>query len=155
MRLLPVSHQRQQQQADCLAACAAIVLNYWHIPLAYNRILSLLRVDPIGTPFRNLSSLESANLAVMITEGDMSEMAHHLQEGIPVIAAVDTGQLPYWSEATNHAVVVIGVGDTSVHLLDPDTEPEIHVVSLSEFELAWLEKDYLCAVIRPRIQTTQ
>lgn len=60
MTLLPVSHRRQQQQADCLAACAAMALDY---------------------------------------------------------------------------------------LLDPDTAVAPQAVSLAEFELAWLGKDYLYAVI--------
>ncbi len=39
MTLLPVSHRRQQQQADCLTACAAMVLDYQQRPIPYDRLL--------------------------------------------------------------------------------------------------------------------
>ncbi len=31
MSLLPISHHQQDQQADCLAACAAMVLSYLQV----------------------------------------------------------------------------------------------------------------------------
>jgi ABC-type bacteriocin/lantibiotic exporter with double-glycine peptidase domain len=148
MTLLPVSHHRQKQQADCLAACAAMVLGYLHVPVAYNRLTHLLRVSEIGTPFRNLSYLRPLGLSVLIAEGDLEALREHLDSGLPVIVDVDTAQLPYWDEATDHAVVVIGVDDQQVYLHDPSTSGAPHIVSLTEFELAWLEKDYLYAVIQ-------
>ena len=73
MTLLTVSHRQQTQQADCLAACAAMVLDYLHIPISYNKL---------------------------------------------------------------------------THLNDPDLSTAPQAVSIAEFELAWLEKDYLVAVIQ-------
>jgi ABC-type bacteriocin/lantibiotic exporter with double-glycine peptidase domain len=96
MILLPVSHQPQQRQADCLAACARMVLHYLQVPVDYQRLTRLLRLDAIGIPFRNLQHLESLGLEIRITEGDMLKLQK---------------------------------------------------ISLAEFELAWLEKDYLCAVV--------
>lgn len=147
MTLLPVSHRRQQQQADCLAACAAMVLDYLQRPIPYDRLLHLLRVDAIGAPFRNLRLLQSLRLSVTIANGDMTTLHAHLQNGRPLIVAVDTAQLPYWNEATDHAVLVIGVDAQHVYLLDPDTAVAPQLVPLAEFELAWLEKDYLYAVM--------
>ena len=44
MPWLPISHQRQRQMADCLAACAATVLVYWQQPVAYDDLRKLLRI---------------------------------------------------------------------------------------------------------------
>ena len=71
MTLLTVSHRQQTQQADCLAACAAMVLDYLHIPISYNKLTQLLKIDAIGTPFRNLDNLQSLGLSILIGEGSM------------------------------------------------------------------------------------
>ncbi|HID52386.1 MAG TPA: hypothetical protein EYP41_10150 [Anaerolineae bacterium] len=59
MKLLPVSHHPQQRQADCLVACAWMVLAYQQQPVPYNRLLTLLRIGAAGAPYRNLYYLES------------------------------------------------------------------------------------------------
>lgn len=148
MTLLTVSYRPQNQQADCLAACAAMVLDYLHVTLPYQQLLRLLRVDAIGTPFRNLRYLESLGLSVFIGEGSLPALREHLESGLPPIVAVDTAQLPYWQEATDHAIVVVGVDEQQIYVNDPDTPTAPQPISLADFELAWLEKDYLYAVIR-------
>ena len=59
MPLLSVSHRQQRQQADCLAACAAMVLDYLHVPFRYDRVPRLLRIEAHGTVFSHLQYLES------------------------------------------------------------------------------------------------
>jgi ABC-type bacteriocin/lantibiotic exporter with double-glycine peptidase domain len=147
MILLPVSHRRQKQQADCLAACAAMALGYLQVPINYEDVNRLLGVDAIGTPFRRLQNLQALGLRINIDEGNLTKLQTYLEDGLPSIAAVNTGQLPYWEDITNHAVVIIGIDEQYVYLNDPDTAESPQVVSLAEFELAWLEKDYLFAVI--------
>jgi ABC-type bacteriocin/lantibiotic exporter with double-glycine peptidase domain len=147
MILLPVSHRRQKQQADCLAACAAMVLDYLQVPINYEDVNRLLGVDAIGTPFRRLQNLQALGLRINIDEGNLTKLQTYLEDGLPSIVAVNTGQLPYWEDITNHAVVIIGIDEQYVYLNDPDTAESPQVVSLAEFELAWLEKDYLFAVI--------
>jgi ABC-type bacteriocin/lantibiotic exporter with double-glycine peptidase domain len=83
MKLLPVSPLRQQQQADCLAACASMVLAYLGVPIPYSQLLRLLRVDKIGTPFRNLRYLESFQLSVTIATGNMATLREQLRQGHP------------------------------------------------------------------------
>ena len=66
---------------------------------------------------------------------------------------VDTTQLSYWEEATNHAVVVVGIDRDTVALSDPGISHAPQLVALDEFELAWIENDYVCAVLhRDRAQ---
>lgn len=147
MTLLPVSHRRQKQQADCLAACAAMVLDYLQIPINYDNLTRLLEVDAIGTPFRRLQNLQTLGLKIYIGEGDLPTLQTYLEVGLPTIVAVDTSQLPYWEETADHAVVVVGLDEEQVYLNDPDTSNAHQSVPIPDFELAWLEKDYLFAVI--------
>ncbi len=148
MNLLPVSHQQQKHQSDCLAACAAMLLNYLQIPISYKKLRQLLKVDAIGTPFRNLQNLGALGLSIAIAEGDFATVQTHLAAGLPVITAVDTRQLSYWQEETDHAVVIVGLDDTAVYLHDPNFSGFPQVASRAEFELSWLEKNYLYAVIQ-------
>lgn len=146
--LLPVSHQRQRRQADCLATCAAMVLAYLQVPIQYTRLLRLLQVDKIGTPFRNLSNLESLGLSVSIVRSDIDMLRTFLELRLPVITAVDTAELTsYWPEKTEHAVVVIGIEADVIHLDDPAFDTAPHTVSINEFALAWQVQDNLGAVI--------
>ena len=148
MPLLSVSHQQQRQQADCLAACAAMLLDYLHIPVRYSRLLSLLEVSAIGTSFGKLRNLETLGLSVRVEGGDIETLQGHLSQGLPVIAFVDTGQLTtYWAEQTDHAVVVVGIEGEFVYLNDPAFPSGPQMPPLREFELAWEEKDFLYGLI--------
>lgn len=74
-------------------------------------------------------------------------MAQHLQRTHPVIAYVDTAELPYWRYGCNRAVVIIGFGNDTVVLNDPAFADATQQVSVGDFELAWLNSDNICAVI--------
>jgi ABC-type bacteriocin/lantibiotic exporter with double-glycine peptidase domain len=91
MTLLLVSHYQQRQQAECLAACAAMVLDYVQVPVSYERLLRLLRIGPAGAPFRNLRYLEALGLSVLIERGEIATLQSHLERGLPPLAFVDTG----------------------------------------------------------------
>ena len=149
MPLLPVLHQKQRQSSDCLAACAAMVLAYLQVPIEYKRLLRLLRTETHGSVFNNLRYLESMGLSILTEDGSTEKLHAYLDGGLPIIAFVDTGQLTsYWPEATNHAVVVVGITNDTIYLNDPEFNIAPQAVSLAEFELAWLEKGYRYAVIR-------
>lgn len=150
MPLLPVLHQKQRQSADCLAACAAMVLAYLQVRVDYKHLLRQLRTETHGSVFNNLRYLESMGLSILTEDGSMEKLRVYLESGLPIIAFVDTGQLTsYWREATNHAVVIVGITSDTVYLNDPEFDTAPQTVSLAEFELAWLEKGYRYAVIRP------
>lgn len=148
--LLPVSHQRQKQRADCLAACAAMVLNYLGYPHSYRQLLRLLQVSQFGAPASNIMNLEQFGVAVEYREGTLDDLKQHIALGRPCIVFLDTAQLPYWSEGTFHATVVVGVDDTHVYLNDPAFDQSPQRISLKDFELAWLERGYFYATIYRR-----
>jgi len=103
-RLLPVTHLPQGQPADCVAACAAMVLGYLGLPQDYDQLNRLLGIDPlVGAPFRNLRRLASLGIDVAITEGTLAGLAEQLTEGRAPIALLTTGDLPYWPEDAPHA----------------------------------------------------
>ncbi|MEZ4865054.1 MAG: cysteine peptidase family C39 domain-containing protein [Caldilineaceae bacterium] len=156
--LLPVSNFRQQQQADCLAACAAMVLIYLHIPFDYERIIKTLLTGKIGTPFHNLDRLASRGVFVRRSEGNLAIVRKYLEIGLPLITAVYTRDLPHWQtrsdinddeRQTDHAVVIVGLADDDavIYINDPDFDQAPQLIPEKAFMLAWSEHDYYYAAI--------
>jgi ABC-type bacteriocin/lantibiotic exporter with double-glycine peptidase domain len=149
MSLLPVSHWKQRQQADCLVACAAMILDYLQIPVNYEQLMRWLRTMPIGTFFRNLRHLESTlRLSVTVGYGNIQTLRSHLETGLPIIVSVNTQLFTYWNnQETIHAVVVIGIEEDKIYVNDPAFEDAPKEISLTEFGAAWFEEKELYAVI--------
>jgi ABC-type bacteriocin/lantibiotic exporter with double-glycine peptidase domain len=145
--LLLVPHRTQRQQADCLAACAAMVLEYLGQPADYARLVALLDVRDFGAPSSNIRRLAQLGLSVSFCQGVQADLQAHLLRGEPCIVFVRTGELPYWSEDTGHAVVLVGLDDDHVYLNDPAFVQAPQSASLGDFLLAWLEFDYDYAVV--------
>lgn len=148
MSLLAVSHRRQLLQADCLAACSAMLLDYLHLPTEYARLVPLLGIRSYGAAFSNLRRLEELGVKVIIEKGSIAKLHQALNQGSPVIVAVNTGPLTYWTDDTAHALVVVGLEQDTVLVNDPEFEQSPQAVPLDEFLLAWLEQDYRQALIR-------
>ena len=148
MQLLPVLHQKQRQQADCLAACSAMVLRYLEVPYMYDNLIRLLDIQAHGTAFSKVRNLAAPfGLHVAVKEGDFTALRSCLALALPPLVAINTDNLSYWESAVDHAVVVIGMDDTMIALLDPAFDAAPHVISLVEFGVAWVEQDYKYAVI--------
>ncbi|MCP4536601.1 MAG: hypothetical protein GY832_05595 [Chloroflexi bacterium] len=145
--LLPIPHHLQQSDGDCLAACAAMALNYLDVPVDYGHLLRLLGVTPYGTPGSRLNRLTDLNIHVRYAQGTMDELYGYLNSGQPCIVLVRTDQLPYWTYATDHAILVVGCDEQAVYVNDPAFEHAPQRIPRADFELAWLEFDYRYAVI--------
>jgi ABC-type bacteriocin/lantibiotic exporter with double-glycine peptidase domain len=149
--ILPVPHVQQHEYGECLAACAAMVLGYFGVTVAYRRLLKLLQIEPdLGTPAYNIRRLEQIGFTVGYQQGVLAELHDHLTNNHPCIAMVNTQELPYWSEAVQHAVVVVGLDANDIYLNDPAFSNSPFQVSHGDFELAWLEQDEFYAVVSPR-----
>lgn len=120
--------------------------DYLGQPVLYERLLALLHIGPYETPRSNILRLESLGARVTYREATLDILANYLNAGQPVIAFVDTGHLHYWSESTNHAVVVVGLGEEGILLYDPAFD-DPQAVCIREFDLAWMECDGMRAVI--------
>lgn len=145
--LLPVPHQRQQQEADCLAACAAMVLGYLNVEIQYQQLLKLLKMKPYGTPGQNLKYLSSLGLQIVYREGSLEQIKNYLQNGVPCITLVRTADLSYWDYGTDHALVVVGFDEQAISVNDPAFNEYPISVPVIEFELAWMAFDYRYGVI--------
>ncbi len=148
MSLLAVSHRRQLQQADCLAACAAMLLDYHQMLVDYTRLVQLLGIRSYGAAFSNLHRLEELAVAVTIEKGSIARLRWALDHGLPIIVAVNTGPLTYWMDDTAHALVVVGIEQETILVNDPEFEQAPQAIPLDEFLLAWLEQDYRQALIQ-------
>ena len=149
--LLPVIHWKQAHLADCVSACAKMVLDYIGKPINYDRLLHLLKVMPdVGAPARNVLNLTRLGLDVFYRQGTLDEIQQHLIDNKPCIAFVDTRELPYWDESTAHAIVVVGIDDDSIYVNDPAFESAPQIISHGDFLLAWLGSDEFYAVIQKR-----
>jgi ABC-type bacteriocin/lantibiotic exporter with double-glycine peptidase domain len=147
--LLPVPHHRQHHNADCLAACAAMVLAYLKITIGYDQLLKLLKVRPYGTAGQNLKYLQSLDVQVIYREGSLIELKASLETGTPWIVLVSTEKLSYWSYSTDHALVVTGFDEQSIYVNDPAFVKSPLAIPVAEFELAWMVFDYRYSAILP------
>jgi ABC-type bacteriocin/lantibiotic exporter with double-glycine peptidase domain len=145
--LLPIPHQPQQRDGDCLAACAAMVLAYLERPLDYNQLLQLLKFKSYGAPASNIRLLAQLNFTVTYGVTNMVSLEDMLAQGSPVIVFVRTNELPYWAYATDHALVVVGYDEANLYINDPYFPEAPLLVPRGDFELAWLERDYYYALI--------
>lgn len=148
MPLLSVSHRQQQHEADCLASCAAMVLDYLQIPFRYERLLDLLRVRTVGARFSNLHQLQSLGVSVLVEKGELELLRGYLDQGLPPIALVSTGQLSYWNESVSHAVVISGLENNEIYLNDPTFDDAPKKISVDEFMLAWIDADQFYALLK-------
>ena len=148
MPLLSVTHQQQRQRSDCLAACAAMVLDYHGVKVNYSRLLRVLRMRDIGTSFYNLRALETLGVTVLVEDGSMDQLEVCLTSGQPLIASVDTQDLLYWNgQAVLHAVVVVGSDADTISINDPAFGVAHQEIDRVNFESAWLRREYVSAVI--------
>ncbi len=145
---LPVPHRKQRHRADCLAACAAMALDYLGITVSYPSLLQLLDITPdLGAPASNIRRLSALGISVTYSSGTLHALTEHLAQRRPCIAFVYTTHLSYWSEATRHAVVIVGMNERLVYLNDPFFDIAPQVVARLEFALAWDEMDNIYAVL--------
>ncbi|MEZ4868093.1 MAG: peptidase C39 family protein [Caldilineaceae bacterium] len=145
---LEIEHVQQHNDGECLAACAAIVLNFIGLRTAYKRLLRILEIkDNFGTPSSKIRNLEQLGIRVVYQQGNIEALRKHLLAGQPCIAFVRTGELPYWKRNLDHAIVVAGIDAHVVYLNDPDLPTAPVQVSLGDFDLAWLEHDEMYAVL--------
>lgn len=149
-RILNVTHSRQETETGCLAACAQMVLDYLGIRRSQDELARHMHSIPhVGTVGRNILNLQSSELHVVYTQGTLEHLRAWLAQEVPVIALVQTAELPYWDKVeARHAVVVVGLDEENVYLLDPARDPDVITVSRGDFALAWEEwMDGRCAVI--------
>lgn len=147
---LPVPHRRQETNVGCLPACVQMVLAYLGIDRAQAELAQLLGTRPhTGTPYSHIARLRSPEISVAYqTANSLDDLTGWLARKLPVIAFVQMRELPHWrGHWSQHAVVVSGVDEQSVYVLDPAASSEVIAVPNGDFLLAWEEMDMAYAVV--------
>lgn len=146
--ILPVDFVQQQRVGECLAACAAMVLNYVGKPIAYRRLVSALEIIPtVGTPSSKIRNLVRLGVTVQYQRGTIERLCDHIRNNQPCIIFVQTAELPYRKDITDHAVVVVGFDERFFYIHDPEFAESPINVPHGDLDLAWLEHDELYAVL--------
>lgn len=147
--LLNVPHYEQAQASSCLPACARMILAYWQYKADESELATLFGTQYFGTPAPNIHRLAQLNFLVTYESGRLSLIKNHLDEKIPCLVFVQTDILPYWDEDVAHAVVAIGMDETTIFVNDPAFKNAPQAIPIDYFLLAWSEFDYRYAVIQP------
>lgn len=150
--ILPVPHYQQKADGYCLPASAQMVLAYLGLSYSQEELGRRLGLRPqLGVPTFNIVKLSSAKLAVTYEAGTLADIDNWLAQKIPVIVFVQAGELPHWhGHLFQHALVVVGLDDQHIHLLDPAVEVAPISTPIGDFMLGWDEMDNLYATLTRR-----
>lgn len=149
-RFLKIPHIRQKSNADCLVACAAMMLESAGFRADYNHILRLLGTSELGTPHSRIQLLSRihSDLLLIYREGELEDIIRFLDNGYPIGIFVYTKELPYWTTAAGHAVVVVGYTEQVFYLHDPAFNDTPQAVTYGDLQLAWEAYDSFLAVVQ-------
>lgn len=147
--ILPLSHSRQSYLGYCLPACAEMVLNYLGISQAQEVLAKKMKTTiNVGTPRSNIKKLASRLISVIYIEGTLADIRYWLDREFPVIVFVQAKELPVWGgQDFKHAVVVVGMTDKTIYLMDPALESGPTPTPIADFQLAWDEMDNYYATL--------
>ena len=148
-KLLPVKHIPQIIDVGCLAACAQMVLQYLGVDISQTGLNHLFDLTPLGVPLSRMERLEKFDIQVTIhRQGDLDDLLTALNDNHPTILFVRTGELPYWGEDVQHALVLVGYEGEQVFLNDPAFPNAPQKVLMTELMLAWDEFDSPYALLK-------
>ncbi len=122
------------------------MLDYLGHKESYERLAKVLGTRSFGTPAENALRLNQIGVRVIFAELSLSEIESHLEQNHPIIAFVNTADLPYWKIDTDHAVVVVGIDEESAYLNDPYFDDAPKQVPRSALELSMIRFDCRCVI---------
>lgn len=150
MPWLNIPHIQQTNDGWCLPACVAMVTAFWEQPLLQDDVALWLGASPVGVPASHIQPLSQRGWQVTYRTGSVQDLRDWLAQNVPCILFVRTGELPYWNVDTPHAVVLAGLDQDSVSLLDPAIETAPVHVPIENLLLAWSYFDYAYAALTPK-----
>jgi len=127
-----------------------MLLEYVGFRADYARIVRVLGTSELGTPYSRIQRLPSIypDVSLRYEIGEIEEIIGYLDAGYPAGVFVEASELPYWSEPSGHAVVVVGYSDKNFLLNDPALSNAPQAVSYEDLQLAWQEYDFYLAVVQ-------
>jgi uncharacterized protein YvpB len=108
-----------------------------------------LGTKSFGTPAPNLIRLEKDGYSVTYGSGTLSNIRTSINNGVPRLVFVKTGDLPYWNEGTSHVLVVVGIDEDHIYVNDPAFDKAPQSIPNDYFLLAWSEFDHRFGIITP------
>ncbi len=149
--LSTIPYHKQLDDGYCLPACAQMVFAYWDIARSQKTIGEQLGMRlPLGVPASRIQRIASSSLAVIYATGYLDTLAENIKVDIPVIAFIQAGELPHWfGHRFQHAILVVGLDERFVYILDPAVDKQVIAVPEGDFMLAWGEMEYAYATIAP------
>lgn len=117
---LNVRLKRQLYDYDCLPACVYMVLGYLGSPVEYEELLRLCKTNHYGTTLTEAAeAVKKLRFSASVTNLNLSDLTKHVKGGMPIIALVDPYYFPWVKVHYSHSVVVVGVDEESLTILDP------------------------------------
>jgi len=116
-----------------------MVLKYIGVKRSQAELAEQMHAIPgAGIVGRHILNLQTSDIHVVYAQGAIEHLATWLAKEIPIIVFVQTAELPYWHGAeAQHAVVVVGLDQEHVYVLDPAQEPNVIAVAVGDMALAW------------------
>lgn len=145
--LLPTPHYKQSQPGACLPACVRMVLASLGDDVDEVHLAHAMGSYWFGTPASHVLRLSALGYQATYERASLGHLRTYFAQQSPCIVFLRTGNLPYWDEDVPHAVVVVGIEDTTVYLHDPILDTGPTAVDIDTFLLAWAELDNYCATI--------
>ncbi len=143
----PAPHYKQSNPGACLPACARMVLATFGDKRTEAELAVILGSYEFGTPANRVTRLEKLGYRVKYGAFTLAELRNYLEQASHLIVFVSANFLPWADFDGFHALVLTEITSTGVMLLDPALDSGPTQLSTDGFLLAWLEFDYLAAVI--------
>lgn len=144
---LAIEHHPQEVDAGCLAACVQMALSHLGVVASQQALNRLLGLTPAGVPASRLARLKRHGVQVTLRQGTLDDLRRAVDRGLAPIVFVCTGQLPYWSLDTQHALLVNGYDGDDLLINDPAFPSAPQQVSAAALQLAWDEFDDRYAIL--------
>lgn len=147
--VLRVLFEPQLHDGYCLPACVSMILHFLGKNETQERIARLLGTSDIGTPLTRIHNLTKWGFHVHCAiEGSWKELERSIKAGNPIIVSTFAEWLPHSQIYGQHAIVVVGIGETSALILDPATTSTQPIeINKNALLAAWTEMDLAYAVI--------
>ncbi len=147
---ISVLHRQQLDEVYCLPACVQMILDFYGLTRSQSEIARTLDLRPgFGVPASNIVRLRTSVITPhYIVDGTLDHLKAWLQQGSPVIAFVQAGELHQWhGRRAQHAVLLVGADAQEIHIHDPALTYGPIEVTIDEFLIAWQEMDNRYAVL--------
>ena len=148
--VISIPHRQQLDDVYCLPACVQMILEFYGLTRSQFEIARDLDLRPgFGVPASNITRLRTGKITPhYLVNGAIDHLQAWLQQGVPVIAFVQAGELPPWhGHRAQHAILLVGAGTHDIYIHDPALPYGPIAVLINEFLIAWQEMDNRYAVL--------